>query len=77
MYITKCYKYKYNGIIYVGGNVPEDAEIIETMDILNADDGYNLIRKSDNENVGSSIWLHNGDTQDNYDEISEPQEFVQ
>ena len=66
MFITQTYKYKYNGIVYVGGPVPEGAEILETMDILNAEDGFDLIRIADDENVGSSIWLRNGDTQDNY-----------
>ena len=69
MFITQCYKYEYNGIVYVGGNVPEGAEILETMDILNAEDGYELVRKSDGENVGANIWLHDGDTQDNYTEV--------
>ena len=76
MFITQCYKYEKDGIVYVGGNVPEDATILETMDILNADDGYELVRKSDGENVGSSVWLHDGDTQDNYIEVEaqEPEE---
>lgn len=69
MYITQCYKYEENGIIYVGGNPPQDATILETMDILNADDGYELVRKSDGENVGNSVWLHDGDVQDNYIEV--------
>lgn len=68
MFITECYKYKYNGIVYVGGEVPEGAEILETMDILNAEDGYTLIHKSDFEDMGSSVWLRDGDTQDNYGE---------
>ena len=68
MFITQCYKYKYNGIVYVGGQVPEGAEILETMDILNAEDGFELIRKSDGENVGNSVWLHDGDVQENYRE---------
>lgn len=68
MFITQTYKYKYNGIVYVGGPVPEGAEILETMDILNAEDGYTLIRKSDFEDIGSSVWLRDGDTQDNYGE---------
>lgn len=68
MFITQCYKYKYNGIIYVGGEVPEDADILETMDILNAEDGFDLVHKSDGENVGSSVWLKDGDSQDNYTE---------
>lgn len=71
MFITQCYKYELNGIVYVGGNLPEGAEIIENMDILNAEEGYELIRKSDKEAVGNSIWLHNGDTQDNYEEVEE------
>lgn len=68
MFITQYYKYKYKGIVYVGGEVPEDAEILETMDILNADEGFDLVRKSDGENVGANIWLHDGDVQDNYRE---------
>lgn len=69
MYITKCYKYKKDGVVYVGGEVPEGAEIFETMDILNAEDGYNLVRISDEENVSSSVWLRDGDTKDNYAEV--------
>ena len=69
MFITQCYKYKYNGIVYVAGEVPEGAEILETMDILNAEDGYNLIRITDEENMGSSVWLKDGDVQENYTEV--------
>lgn len=68
MYITQSYKYEYEGIVYVSGNVPEGATILETMDILNAEDGFDLIRISDNENMGSSVWLHDGDVQENYRE---------
>lgn len=68
MFITQCYKYKYNGIVYVGGEVPEGAEILETMGILNAEEGFDLIRISDEENMGSSVWLKDGDMQDNYRE---------
>ena len=68
MYITQSYKYEYNGIVYVSANVPEGATIIETMDILNAEDGYILIRKSDGEDMGNSVWLHDGDVMDNYTE---------
>ena len=74
MYITQCYKYEVNGVIYVGGTPPQDATILETMDILNADDGYNLIRKSDGEKLGANVWLKDCDTQDNYIEIPEPQD---
>jgi hypothetical protein len=71
MFITQCYKYKYNGIVYVGGNVPEDATILETMDILNAEEGFDLIRIADNENIGSSVWLKGGDVQENYIEVKQ------
>lgn len=74
MFITQTYKYKYNDIVYVGGEVPEGATILETMDILNAEEGYTLIRKSDFEDMGSSVWLHNGDIQDNYGEKLLPEE---
>lgn len=69
MFITQVYKYEKDGIVYVGGDVPEGATILETMDILNAEDGFELVRKSDGENVGTSVWLHDGDTQDNYREV--------
>lgn len=76
MFITQCYKYEKDGIVYVGGNLPEGAEIIETMDILNAEEGYELIRKSDEEAVGNSIWLHNSDIQDNYEEIEKKNDEI-
>lgn len=69
MFITQCYKYEKDGIVYVGGNVPEGATILETMDILNAEEGYTLIRKVDGEDMSSSVWLRDGDSQDNYIEI--------
>ena len=69
MFITQAYKYRYNGIVYVGGEVPEDAEILEIMNILNAEEGYTLIRKVDGEDMSSSVWLKDGDSQDNYIEI--------
>jgi len=69
MYITQCYKYEINGIIYIGGTPAEEATILETMNILNAKEGFELIRKSDNENVGVNIWLKDNDSQDNYLEI--------
>lgn len=76
MYITETYKYKHNGIVYVGGEVPEGAELLETLDILTAEENMDLIRISDNENMGSSVWLHNGDAQENYreEEHEEPEE---
>ena len=73
MYITQVYKYEHNGIIYVSANIPENATVLETMNILNAEDGYELIRISNNENVGNSIWLHDKDVQENYKEIESTQ----
>ena len=76
MYITQSYKYELNGIIYVSANVPENATILEIMNILNAEDGYDLIRISNNENVGNSIWLHDGDVQENYKEVESQNEHI-
>ena len=69
MHHTECYKYEKDGVIRVGANVPEGATILETMDILNAEEGYALIRISDKENVGSSVWLKDGDVEENYKEV--------
>ena len=68
MYISEMYKYQKDGIIYVGGEVPEGATVLETMDILNAEAGNDLIRIKDDENMGSSLWLKDGDVQENYRE---------
>ena len=68
MYHTNYYKYEKEGIVYVEGRVPEGATILDTMDILNAEEGFCLIRKSDEENVSNSVWLHDGDVQENYRE---------
>lgn len=68
MYIVESYKYRKDGIVYISGNVPEGAELIETMEILNAQEGYDLIRISDGENVSSNIWLRNSDVKENYKE---------
>lgn len=69
MHHTECYKYEKDGVICVGANVPEGATVLETMDILNSEEGYALIRISDNENVGSSVWLKDGDVEENYKEV--------
>lgn len=68
MFISEVYKYRKDGIIYVGGEVPEGAEILKAMTILNAEDSFELIRIADEENVGNSVWLRNGDVQENYRE---------
>lgn len=71
MFITQCYKYEYNNIVYVGGNVPEGATVLEIMNILNAEEGYELICIADEENIGNSVWLKDGDIQENYKEIKD------
>lgn len=68
MFHTNYYKYEKDGMIVVFGELPEGATLLETMDILNADEGKVLIRKADNEVIGSSIWLQNGDNENNYRE---------
>ena len=70
MFITQVYKYEKDEIVYVGGNVPQDATILETMDILNAEKGFKLERKSDSKQF-HSIWLKDGDTEENYTEIED------
>lgn len=67
MYISQIYKYEKDGIVYVGGQVPEGATILETMDILNAEEGFELVK--DGENVGTSVWLKDGDVMENYNEV--------
>jgi hypothetical protein len=78
MFTTQVYKYEYNNIVYVGGQVPDGANILETMDILNAEEGYELLNIYSNETFGS-IWLKDGDTQENYREIKikEPSEIME
>lgn len=77
MYITQVYKYELDDVVYVGAlEVPDGATLLETMDILNAEDGYELQRISDDEIVGNNIWLHDGDVTKNYTEVEiqlEPQ----
>lgn len=69
MYIVQYFKYEKDNVIGVSMNVPEGATILETMDILYADNDKDLVRVSDDENVGSSIWLKNGDVKENYKEV--------
>lgn len=76
MYMSNVYEYRANGIICVGANPPEGAEILKTMDILNSEEGYELIRKSDRENFGNSLWLKDGDVMKNYEEVEEVHEDI-
>lgn len=68
MYKEKYYKCKVDNVVRVSSDVPENAEILETMDILTAEEGNELVRISDGESLGSSVWLRNGDSKDNYKE---------
>lgn len=75
MYITQTYKYEYNGVVYVSAEMPKGATILEILNILCAEDGYELERIADGENVGNSIWLHDGDVQENYREVPAQEEI--
>ena len=67
MFITKSYRYMRNGIEYVSGTLPENATLTEILNILNADEGYELVKNG--ERIGTSVWLHDGDSQENYSEV--------
>lgn len=69
MYITQIYKYKKDNIVYVGGEIPSGAEILETMNILNAENGYDIVNTVSKNSLGTSIWLKDNDTIDNYIEV--------
>lgn len=75
MHIEYMYKYTdENGNTIISGNLPQGITPDETMNILTAEDGYDLIRISDNENMGSSVWLKDGDVQENYREEEHKEE---
>lgn len=70
MQIKITYKGIKDGFIgYYCGFRPDGIEIIEEMPILYAEDSYELKCISNGENVGNSIWLHDGDVMENYTEI--------
>ena len=53
------------------GFKPENLEVDEERNVLYSEDGYTLKRKSDNEIIGTSIWLQDDDKESNYEEIEE------
>ena len=57
------------------GFLPDGVVVTEERPILFAEDGYELERIADGENVGNSIWLHDGDTQENYREVPAQEEI--
>lgn len=69
MNIVQYFKYEKDNVVGVSVEVPDGATILETMDILCADNEKDLVRISDDKNVGSSIWLKNGDVEENYKEV--------
>lgn len=72
MHIDNMYKYQgQDGKVKISENVPEGSQILEEMHILCSEEGYVLKRKSDSEIVGCSVWLKNGDKQENYEEIED------
>lgn len=66
MNVTQVYKYKRNDIVFVGADLQKDDVVLETLDILDAEEGYELFLKSTNENIGTSVWLKENDNIDNY-----------
>lgn len=56
-----------DGAIYCGVK-PEGVEILEERQILYPEHNYILVRKTDGKKY-NSVWLKDGDTQDNYIEV--------
>ena len=67
MTIQKMYKYRKDGIIIIGGEIPDGGELILEMDILIADKGKKLVK--DGKKPLSSVWLKDGDKPENYEEL--------
>jgi len=63
--------YVCNGAMYCGFK-PENVEITEERQVLYPADSYELQDK--NGNIFSAVWLKDGDVQDNYVEIPEPED---
>lgn len=77
MKIKTTYVGNLNGINgFWCGFLPDGVIVSEERNVLFSEDGYDLIRISDEENVGANIWLHDGDVQENYreEEHIEPEE---
>lgn len=66
MYITKMYKVNEDGFCKITGNPKPESEILEVLDILNAEEGLTLFKGE--EVIGNSVWLHDGDVKENYTE---------
>jgi len=56
-----------DGAIYCGFK-PEGVKVKEERQVLYAEKGYKLKRKSDGKQI-SSVWLKDGDTEENYIEV--------
>ena len=58
------------------GFKPDGVIITEERPVLYAEENMDLIRIADEENMGSSVWLQDGDVQENYreEEHEEPEE---
>ena len=59
------------GAMYCGFK-PEDVEVIEERQVLYPSEGYELQDKAGNSY--SAVWLHDGDTENNYIEIPEQED---
>ena len=58
------------------GFKPNGAIITEERSVLYSEENFDLIRIADEENMGSSVWLKDGDVQENYreEEHEKPEE---
>ena len=69
MEIRNSYVFIKDGVTGItNGQVPEGAEIIETRAVLYPAEDMELMNKVTGERY-SAVWLHNGDTQENYIEV--------
>ena len=64
--------YVCDGAIYCGFK-PENADVKEERQVLYPSKGHLLERKSDSKQF-HSLWLKDGDTEENYTEIEEKKE---
>lgn len=75
MKIKTTYVGNLNGINgFWCGFLPEGVNVSEKRQVLFSEDGYDLIRIADDENIGSSIWLKDGDVMENYREEKQEEE---
>lgn len=77
MKVVVSYKYKKDGIIGITcGKAPKGSEIISETKLLVADEGFELVDKS-NKIIGDIVVLEYNDSEDNYTEIEKEKENIE